>query len=767
MNGSDGSLLVEMLPDRFADFFMEKRKYFAVASIICLLVLFQSLATLRLALSVAYPERILREVIADYFMKSLEKAVKFEDVAFDHHGNIVITGLDISITSDFNDNISLVKCRKGIVDLVFLQLMAGRVRVRGIDIYAPQITLIKRYGKSYSESLQQAIDTKKFLAHIREGGGRFTIRVSDAAFEYRESLSDRLVTVRFDDIDGRLSIDEQSLSYRINGDIRRHRSEIIRRGDFSCRGSIDLTNLDSFRHGISVNNFDLSYLNEHIMENKWASVSLEGGGSIGLEITGAKGPVLLKGTVETNTLTVSSLEKQFDYVANENLNLDFDMTIHEVDNSFTVRKFRLHDGVFSIEALGGYARDDKDHRLDLKFKTNRINLSDLSQTITPCRGYIYSGYLECDGGMKLDFKKGDAREMAFNAVLDDFTVTKHEKGDPVLVMERSSARINLGGDALHVSIESQPLGSDLSIKSATKISGWMPLKSETELSVHSRRMNLRALTVSLAALGDAVYGSAYEDRSGPLERPPFSGSLTGKFMNYNTVNIRSKFDSVFYGKKARWNNCVAELNLNRGTLLLTKFELEGYGARYDLSLQGYFNSEMPYFKMEGRIDEFNVTDFYADSGMKGNMTGTGRADFSYDVSVARPVDILNNSKGRYAITIAAGELKNTNFQLRLADFLKKNGYTAVDLNEINFESVTLAGTHQGEHFWISALGIRGDDILSNCFGEYQYTRGLTCNCSASLRSETSGFTVPLKLKGPLSSPCLVISGKEKGGELCF
>ncbi len=745
----------------------EKRKKIAATAIMCLLVVFESLATLRLALAVAYPDRMLRERIAEYFMQSLGKAVKFEYVSFDHMGNLVINGLDISITSDFNDNISLVKSRKSVIDLAFFPLMAGRVTVREIDINDPVITLIKRYGKTYRESLQQAIDTEKFLSHIRKGGGDFALHVRDATLEYRESLSDRIVIVRFDDVNGTISLCDASLSYRLKGDIRRQRTEFIRRGNFSCTGSVDVSKLDSFRHAVSVNNFDLSYLNEYIIENKWAMVSLEGGASVNMEITGSKNEVFLKGTAETNTLTVTDVEEKYDYISNENLDLDVDMSIDRSAKEFAIRGMRLSDGVFSMDASGLYVRDEKDHRLELQFKTNRTNLADLAERITPYRDYSYAGFLECAGGMKIDFTRGDARGMALNLVLDDFTVARQTKGDPVMVMDRSSARIMLKNDVMNVSLEMRPLGSDCSIKSETKIAGWIPLKSETEISVHSRRMNLDALGVTLAAIGDALFASAYGDRGGPVERPSFPESYFGKFMFNNTIRLRSGFDTVFFGRKARWSNCNAEINLARGTLLLSNFEVEGYGARYALSLQGYFNSEMPYVKIDGRVDDFNVTDFYSDSGMKGIMTGTARADFGYDVSAARTSDILNNSKGRYSVTIAAGEMKNTSFQVRLADFLKKNGYAAGPLENIIFDSVSLSGTHQGEHFWISGLGIRGDELVSNCFGDYQYTRGLRCKCSASIRGETSAVTVPFQLKGQLGTPCIEITGKEKSSDLCF
>jgi hypothetical protein len=112
-------------------------------------------------------------------------------------------------------------------------------------------------------------------------------------------------------------------------------------------------------------------------------------------------------------------------------------------------------------------------------------------------------------------------------------------------------------------------------------------------------------------------------------------------------------------------------------------------------------------------------------------------------------------------------MKDTVFQVRLADFLKKNGYVVGPLENISFSSLSLAGTQQGENFWISGLGIQGDELISNCFGDYQYSRGIRCTCRASIRGDGSTITVPFQLRGRLAVPCIAISGKEKAAEICF
>ncbi len=746
---------------------MENKKKYAATTVIIMLVVFHSLATVRLAFSVAYPERVLRDTVADYFKENLDKAVKFDDLYIDHGGDIVIYGLDISITSDFNDNISLITSRKSVIDLSFFALLSGEIRVAGIDFIDPSITFIKRYDKTYHESLMQALDTEKFLSRLIDQKRRVSVRVRNASMEYRESLREKQVSIRLYKIDAKMTVDSESFTYMARGSIRPYRTEILHRGDFSIGGQVDLVKRESFVHRIHVNNFDLSYCNEHILEWDPTGVSLGGGGSVGIEITGVKDGITLKGKAETNTLTVSSLERQFDPVANENLNLNIDMTLKQGTGALTVRSLKLDDGIFTIQSSGEYIRNDREHRLDLNFGTNRIDLSDLSENFTPGRDYGYSGWLQCDGRMTMDFKKGTARGMGFNALLEDFTISKSVKGQTHRLIDKSNARITLKDNTLDIAINAKPPVSDLTFKSVTRISSWIPFQSETEALVRSRNMNLDNIMRTVQFLADRTYRSAYADKGGEVERSSFTESPLGIFLIRNAISLKSEIQSVSYGKKARWSNCITELRLNNGALSLSRFDLEGYDARYALSIQGYFNSVMPYFKIEGRVDDFNLTGFYRDSGMKGSCDGTARVEFGYDVSAGRPADILNNSKGRLGIHVGKGEMLNTPFQERFAGFLKKNGYDVDSLKSIIFEGISFTASQQGEHIWISGLGMRGDVLYINGIGDYLYPRGLRCTLGASVRAGNAQLTVPLLLKGPLVSPCLEVSAKEKGEKLCF
>jgi len=238
-------------------------------------------------------------------------------------------------------------------------------------------------------------------------------------------------------------------------------------------------------------------------------------------------------------------------------------------------------------------------------------------------------------------------------------------------------------------------------------------------------------------------------------------------MNLNTIDLKCGFDTVFYGKKSMFRNVSAEAQLARGSVLVNDFRAEGYDAKYRLSFQGYFNSDQPYVKIEGKIDDFDLGSFYADSGLTGSLIGKARTDFSYEVSFARIGDILDNAKGHFNIYVGKGEMKNTPLQQGLIKFLHKNGYDPGRLSDISFEDMTVSISEQGENFWFSNFGIRGDTMMFNAVGDYIYEGGINSNFTITIRKDSSTLAVPVRLSGPAMAPCLDATGRKTSQRACF
>src|SRR5208283_2238977 len=109
-------------------------------AIVTSVIVIHFLSTLCLLFDVRYPEREIREVITDFFKNNLNKAVKFDAIYIEYNGDIRISNFNMSISSDFNDNVSLIKCKKAVIDLEFFSLLAGRIMINGLEFYNSEIT---------------------------------------------------------------------------------------------------------------------------------------------------------------------------------------------------------------------------------------------------------------------------------------------------------------------------------------------------------------------------------------------------------------------------------------------------------------------------------------------------------------------------------------------------------------------------------------------------------------------------------------------------
>lgn len=743
-----------------------KKKYICMA-VVCIVILINLAATTRLVFSVVYPERLLKEVVTEYFKKSLDKAVKFEDLYIDFAGNIIISDFDISITSDFNDNISLVRSSKAVIDLDCIGLLHGSIGVDGIDFYKSEITILKKYGKSHLESLEQLLNPARFIKQATASRPDFYLHVHNARVYYRETLHDKQVAMELHKVDASMELDKTSFSYEADGAIQPYKTETIHRGSFSIRGTVDMGKGDAFSHRVRIDNIDLTYFNEYLAEYKALGISLEGGGSVDLDIGRSKGTLSIKGSCETNNMTVLSLEKKHNLIANENLDLELDLVIKPGVKSYTARTLNLRDDTFTIESSGSYTDNDASRAVRVSFKTNSIDLGDLSQNFTPLRDIEYGGTLRGEGTLSLDLKNNSAAGTKIAVDMEDFTVHKIEKKGEVTLLDESGLSLKLDEKALSVDIKARPLKSDVGVQWRTAISNWVPFRSETKIAAGSRRLNLENLRHTAVFFVECGFESAYEDKRGATEKVPFLQTPLGKFLNNNTIDLSCSAATVFYGRKSRWNNFLFNTRLERGALLVRDFGVEGYEADYRFGGQAYFNTDQPYVKLDGKIDNFDFAAFYADSGMKGAAGGTARCEFSFEVSVARIGDMLNNAKGSLNVYVGKGTMTDTKLQQTVIRFLNKNGYSAGPLSAINYEDISFSASQQGENFWFSNFTLRGDSFQFSAIGDYMYEAGISSSFGATIRTDASSTVVPLNLSGPILAPCIEVPGKKDSRKLCF
>jgi hypothetical protein len=209
------------------------------------------------------------------------------------------------------------------------------------------------------------------------------------------------------------------------------------------------------------------------------------------------------------------------------------------------------------------------------------------------------------------------------------------------------------------------------------------------------------------------------------------------------------------------------MQLNRGVLLLKEFAVHGCEAEYKMNAQAFFNTEQPYFKLEGKINGLDLADFFRGTGYKGNVSGKVAIDYKYELSANRLSDILENSKGSLTLNVTGGSLENSSLQNNLSIFLRKNGYHPSSIRAISFETLSLNLTQLGDHFWFTNFGLKGDALSFNCSGEYSYPAGLSSRFGITIKRDGVAAVIPVQLYGPLLKPCIDQYDKKDSQKFCF
>jgi hypothetical protein len=744
-----------------------KKLHIISGLVVGIVIIFNFLFTLRLFFTVAFPEREVREAVTEFFKNNLNKAVKCNEVFIDYNGNIILSDFDVSIASDFNDNISLIKCKRGVINLDFFDLIRGRIIIKGLEFYNTEITFPKKYGKSHIESLYQIVDLSKFIKKVRDTYNHLYIDFKSTSLNYRESLRNAQVSIGLYGINAKINIEKNSIAYYADGYIKRLKTESIHNGSFNCRGNYYARKADSSRAHIRIENFDLTYLNDYMADYKLGEISVSGGLSCDLEYGASGGGQSLKGRVETNSLTVADLANKFNVVSNENLNADIDIRRDTVLNRYTVPRLDLNDDVCSIAASGEYVNNKTEKKITVRYRTNIIDLSDLSQVLTPFYNIRYAGTLESSGTFNLDFKNNRAAGTKIGLTIHKFTLVHNEKGNDTAIIDESNMRAEVTESEIRISAALKPLDSDITMKSATRVTSWSPFKSDTSITLGSGKLNIRVLTNSVVYTLNRIFTIAYNSRKTRHISVPFLQSPAGEFLNNNRMELSVKFDRIFAGRAKKFSNLAFYLLLNRGVVLLDNFSLQGCDAAYRLSAQAYLKSDQPYIKLEGGVHNLDCGELFRGTNSSGFISGTADIDFRYELSAGTPSDILENSRGSLGFRIVNGVLKNTIFQNRMRQFLRKNGYPYDSIGTINFDSITLSVSQTGEKFWLSNFSFQGDSISWYGGGEYTYAGGLNGRVGLTVKGKDSSARIPVQAFGPLLSPCIDVSDKKESQKECF
>ena len=723
----------------------------------------------RIFVSVSYPDREISYHINELFRHNFNRAVKFEDVHISFPGSVVLHNFNISVTSDFNDNMSMISSEKAVIKLSVSDFLRNKFTVRSIEFYGADIVFEKRYRDYY---FMFCTTMKELLSGTKKGASishkKVKVLFHDSSFAYRELFNEKKLSISCSSVNSKTIFYRKHAEYSIRGIIRPDNNSDISEGTFRGSGTLYYDGKRKNITRLSIYNFDLSYLNDFI-SRKGLNFKLTGGGSFEAKALSHSGVHSIKASVETNNLNVIyGPGPRFSPVSNENINITLDMDISRDPVRILCRDFSFSDNVLSMTASLEYSDNDKENFLKLDYDISDVDLGDLSRNITPVKNSTFTGMIKADGNWDIDFMKSRVNRFDNSIGLRDFSLTSFTRGTGETVVSGAGGIISSSRDGIAVNLRADFNGTDLSLKGKTLVKSWFPISSDSSFKLSSSDTRARHIFSCAAYIIERIYMVADRDRKRGYEEIFFLSKPAGSFINNNDFSLKLTADKISMGKKAHLDNFRSTLNLKKGVLLLDDFNLEGYGGIFQLKFLGLFNRDYPYISMEGGVYTLDLDSLSSDMKSRCTLGGNLLCNFDYKITAYRLSHIIENAEGTFHMSGISGSLENTSAQKKINDFLNKNGYSTVDISTITFNTASATVSQRGDKFYFRNFSLSGEDISINSWGNYVYPSGLDASLQTGVRDKNRrALQIPLILTGPLTAPCLGLRNNSKAGKVCF
>ncbi len=728
---------------------------------------------LKVFLLVTFEEREIKSFITDFMKENFNKAVKFDDLSISLLGNIVISNFSISNSSDFNDNINLIKSETAIIRLDFFEALKKRYIIKGVEFDNSEITIYKKYGKGYWENFREVFQLKKPLKNIQGlRHDRFQIAIDNARMLYREVFKEETLTVEFDDINSVFIFRQSLMDYYIQATSRNYKSKDLGEGKILLEGRVILSGNSEYISSstrIKTHHFDLSLLNLHLSEHFKENYAFYGSLNTELRLIDIRGNASVGVKLELDDLHLARADEEkgnYTLINNGAFTVELSLDLMNGYKRIMLRRLRLHNRVVDLEGKGIINRDERDDYMDVTVFSNRIDLEELSRTVKPVSDVSYRGILSFNGRFWYDFRNNRAGDIWMNLRLDRFGMDRTVNGREKSLLRELNLRADLHDSVLKMAINVSKDKTDIRSVSQTTISQWNPLESKTEMKISSRYFYLPHLLKHLPRFVDRLYEEAFEDKRLGYEESNYLKSTAGLLMNKNALNLDVAVQRLQMYDQAGLDSLKFRVSLEKGRMEMKDFTLSGYEGDYSCSLRGYFDSNHPSINFSSSMKKLDMGKLWKESRLKGSVSGLLDLEMDYQLNFYRIAHLVQNARAELSFTLKEGLASGTDFQASLSSFFKKNGFDKADLMNLQFKKVSATLTQSADTFYIKNFACDSDRLSYNTYDKYTYDKGIDlsfkCNLIAAADEKTGPLriAVPLIISGPLMKPLLQV--KQKG-----
>lgn len=748
---------------------MNYNKKIIIAIGIFFSVLLIGLSIIHIAINFIYPGNELAESIKENFKDSFGKSIKFDSLIFKYNGDIILQNFYLSNTTDFNDNVNLIKCNEVVVDTDLLDLFREKTTFSAVIMYKPEIDIIKNYGKSYTDTfitdIISGIKKDKVSQFISR---KFSIELIDSKLYYREIFKKSKTAIDIYDVDIDIDYYGNELEYEIDGKIANNNISWWRSCGFEAEGSF-IFDESKAENSIEFKNIDLSLLNNLLIENYKEPLLFKGELSGDITISSDKDKVDLKGKVKGNDIYASAGDDPDSgfILKDEDVTVKADVSALSSLSRVRVNNLTFDDDVIELELNSEYIKDEQ---FTFVLKSNKIDLSDLSMKFIPVQKCSYNGELSLNGKLKYNLKDMKPEEMSLDVKLNQFNLIPAGSPDYRLqAINNCNALIAADKEKYILKARFDTGRTDIDMSLNGQISEWNPFKSKNQLDVSSKKLELSLIKKAVMAGVNSIYDMAYVDMFQNFdEQKNFLKEPEGIFINNNDLSLSIKADKIVIENNAALNNFNLKINLEKGNIKTGQFELEGYDGVFKFDALATLRQEYPFIKIEGSVQNLNISKISVDSDSAIKGGGVLSSDFKFETNAFRIGQIVENGKASLNLDIKDGYFSGEEKLLSLDKFIKSNGYQYSIPDPLTFSSLTFSFMQSSNEYYIRSFSLSGNKCSFSAYGQYIEEDGLNIPLNLNFFIENGGFVqVPLLIYGKLLSPCVKINDKKKPDSICF
>ncbi len=733
------------------------------------LIAFIAAGLMKVTLNVIYPGNDLAVLIKESIRDTFGKAVKFDSYYFRYNGDIVLFNFYLSNTSDFNDNLNLVKCDEIIIDTDILSLFRKEISISGVNIYDPEINIVKNYGKKYydiiTDNFTSGINRERFESLTGSG---FVIRIYNGSGSYREVFRNGKNTTEFNDLNAWIKYRDKKFSYSASGDIVKREKSIIDTCLVSFKGEVDTTDMRS-ENRVRISNFDIIQLEEFFRDNYIADYTIRGELSADIKISHENNFTRFNGESSIDNLEcIQKVNEDSLYICKrDDLDAEFNFYLSDDYSRISAEEILLEDGIFRINASLEY---EKGISFSADIQSNKIDLEDLSGYITPFAGCEYNGYLQLKGKLLYRFDKNQPEDIAIECNLDRFNLYKSSNCDAdTMLIKNCNSGFSLNKEKMLFSADFGTYRSDFKLSVETAVKSWSPFSSTTNFRSESDNLELRLLKNGIFSFVKVIYDEAFIDMFQNFdEQRNFLKEPEGIFICNNNINMDISARSLLISGKSRLNNFNISLGLVNGTMKTNNFTLNGYSGVYNFDLYAAFKQEYPFIKITGSLESFDLVAVSADSGLPYSFSGILSCNYKFETNAYRIGQVIENGNASITLSVTSGSLNNNKLMKNIHDNLSVNSYSCNTFDNILFDSASLDFVQSGSEFYIKKFSVSGPGVDLSGYGKYLgEDEGLKLPFTMQVQNGNDFIRVPMMMFGELLAPCIKVNDKKSQGEVCL